>query len=385
MREEKEQGITLIALVITIIILIILATVTLNVVLGEGGLIERARQAKDLTEQATLKEQEELNTLMDEYTNIMAEDNQQLVIEIILNPTTLELIEGETSKLTATIVPDNATNKIIEWDSNNTEIVQVGQDGTVTAISDGNAIITARTTDGSNIQATCNVTVNKQLKEGDYVTYIDGTGISRLCAVLYDNSSEYGTQIITMDIVENIEIGNGKSGYDGSSTEYFNIAMEKYNNAINTFNTRAEAYNNSIYSSSARCVGSVPNNPSSESGYLTITEFTSKYSGKLRDRDINYETDFNQMGKLGIRDIDIEYWLASRDIDKGSYFGFYVRYINSSIGYDARESVCDIRANDTVASYGGNNIGLRPVFILKSEVKITGGNGTKESPYTLGI
>ena len=43
---SKERGITLIALVITVVILIILATVTLNVVLGEGGLIQRAQQEK---------------------------------------------------------------------------------------------------------------------------------------------------------------------------------------------------------------------------------------------------------------------------------------------------------------------------------------------------
>ena len=71
---RKEQGITLIALVITIIILLILATVTLNVVLGEGGLIDRAQQAKDMTEQAALEEQQGLNSLMSEYANIMAED-----------------------------------------------------------------------------------------------------------------------------------------------------------------------------------------------------------------------------------------------------------------------------------------------------------------------
>ena len=37
MKIKEKRGITLIALVITVIILIILATVTLNVVLGEGG------------------------------------------------------------------------------------------------------------------------------------------------------------------------------------------------------------------------------------------------------------------------------------------------------------------------------------------------------------
>ena len=70
----EERGVTLITLVITIIILMILATVSINVVLGEGGLIYKAKQAKDLTEQAVLDEQESLNTLMREYANIMAEE-----------------------------------------------------------------------------------------------------------------------------------------------------------------------------------------------------------------------------------------------------------------------------------------------------------------------
>ena len=70
----KERGITLIALVITVVILIILATVSINVVLGEGGLIDRAQQAKELTEQAALEEQQGLNSLMSEMTNIMEED-----------------------------------------------------------------------------------------------------------------------------------------------------------------------------------------------------------------------------------------------------------------------------------------------------------------------
>ena len=70
----EERGVTLITLVITIIILMILATVSINVVLGEGGLIQRAQQAKELTEQAVLEEQQGLNSLMSEFTNIMAED-----------------------------------------------------------------------------------------------------------------------------------------------------------------------------------------------------------------------------------------------------------------------------------------------------------------------
>ena len=42
---KTENGITLVALVITIVVLIILATVTINFTFNQGGLVDRARQA----------------------------------------------------------------------------------------------------------------------------------------------------------------------------------------------------------------------------------------------------------------------------------------------------------------------------------------------------
>ena len=71
-----EKGITLVSLAVTIIILIILATITINVAFGEGGLIDKAQQTKNLTEQAIEKEQENLNDLRKEYANVMAEDSE---------------------------------------------------------------------------------------------------------------------------------------------------------------------------------------------------------------------------------------------------------------------------------------------------------------------
>ena len=59
--------------ILNIVILIILATVTLNVVLGEGGLIQRAQEAKDLTEQSAREEQEEIAELEKELANILAD------------------------------------------------------------------------------------------------------------------------------------------------------------------------------------------------------------------------------------------------------------------------------------------------------------------------
>jgi len=60
---KNTKGITLIALVVTIIILIILATISINAILGENGLIKKSEAAKELHESAADQEQVELNTV----------------------------------------------------------------------------------------------------------------------------------------------------------------------------------------------------------------------------------------------------------------------------------------------------------------------------------
>ena len=71
---KKNRGITLVALVITIIIIIILATVTINMAFGENGLIKQAELARDMAANSTTAEQEGMNSLMDEFSNIIADN-----------------------------------------------------------------------------------------------------------------------------------------------------------------------------------------------------------------------------------------------------------------------------------------------------------------------
>lgn len=61
----KNKGITLIALVITIIILLILASVSIGMVLGDNGIISQAQKAVEATKQATEDEQQEISKLLD--------------------------------------------------------------------------------------------------------------------------------------------------------------------------------------------------------------------------------------------------------------------------------------------------------------------------------
>lgn len=87
------------------------------------------------------------------------------VTEVKLNKEQTTIKEGETETLTATVMPENATNKNITWSSNNEEVATV-ENGVVTAKKEGTAIITV-TTEDENKQASCNVTVEKNKTEED--------------------------------------------------------------------------------------------------------------------------------------------------------------------------------------------------------------------------
>ncbi len=82
------------------------------------------------------------------------------VTGITLSPTTKTMYAGESSMLTPTITPDNATNKSVTWTSSDPTIASVDENGIVKAIKEGTATITAKTNDGG-FTATCTVTVNK--------------------------------------------------------------------------------------------------------------------------------------------------------------------------------------------------------------------------------
>ena len=82
------------------------------------------------------------------------------VTGVKLNTETLELFTGNTATLTATVEPENATNKNVTWSSDKPDVATVDAAGKVTAVSEGTATITVTTADGSK-QATCSVTVTR--------------------------------------------------------------------------------------------------------------------------------------------------------------------------------------------------------------------------------
>ena len=84
MVRENERGITLIALVISIIILLILAGITILAISGENGIIQRAVEAREETEKAEIIEQIQLD-IADKQIENLGRINEEEFYEILGN------------------------------------------------------------------------------------------------------------------------------------------------------------------------------------------------------------------------------------------------------------------------------------------------------------
>jgi len=319
---KNKKGITLIALVVTIIVLIILAGVSISLVLGDNGIVTKAKEAKQNMQVAANEEQASLA-------------NVEVVIEN----------EGG-----------------------------VGGESPTPQIS-----------------------IN-DLKAGEYIKYdtgVDGVG-EITCRVLYEASSEYGLQIIS-----NKNVGSGITL--GGATFNTIEARTSYNSTIETLNREAGKYLNTTYAVDARCVGSLPSinldgsfkekNKGTETTVILPPDTWSSYTRpnlwtsddtECYDKDTNYVTDETQMINANIKTTGQYYWLASRDVssDSSSCY-FYLRRVDSYGGL-SKYSFLYVDSSEMHPSGSSTNNGLRPCFSLRSDIKITGGDGQSEvTAYTM--
>ena len=92
------------------------------------------------------------------------------VTSIEISKSTLELEVGDSESLSITVLPSNATNKNVTWSTSNENVANVDENGTVTAVANGSAVITVTTVDG-NLSDTCNVSVStKPISESIKIT-----------------------------------------------------------------------------------------------------------------------------------------------------------------------------------------------------------------------
>lgn len=173
-------------------------------------------------------------TNIDKYTPVMIAGIIG-VTSITLSKTKLSLHPGQTETLTATVKPDNATDKTVTWSSSNTSVATVSSTGKVTAKAKGSATITCKANDGSGKQDACEVTVTPILPESislpstmtvaagqtvtltptitpaDAVTTLTWSSDDETIATV--NSSGVVTGVKKGQTFINVETDNGKTAY----------------------------------------------------------------------------------------------------------------------------------------------------------------------------
>ena len=392
---KNQEGITLIALVITIIVLLILAGVSIAMLTGQNGILMQAENSKEQTEDSKNWEQVKLAVTTGKLENITNGTDINTAIQNELRKT------------------DSAATVTGETDEK--EITYFGKVYNVN-------VETGATSGGEDaFQKPDYNEAMLSLKQKDYVLYDTGKAEvgengKILCQVLYEASSPYGLQIIPVDCIkENGEymrfspISDELYEYPRFSDEEINFAISEYNSAIQTLNEKALEFYNSDYILDARCVGSNPINKNSENTYTTVKigmdNSEELVDTKIKDEDNNYIADYEELEKLNLLHTNasttsdnIGYWLASRYNDEGLVYSIYpgLRFKLRTVDYEEYEApgnegsynsdyILGIYYTGATWTSTFKYLFFRPVFLLKGDLQITTGNGQQATPYELGV
>ena len=154
----KSKGITLIALIITIIILVILAGVAISTLTGENGLLNRIKIAKERHNQSEAEEKLKLK-IMELQTNIIQKEDRQAILEDLYNWTNLES-EYYDSEILSIEDSDNSNNKLINIDL---YIFEIDENFNIIGIKNEDVTLKTETTylinskDGDTMQITVKI------------------------------------------------------------------------------------------------------------------------------------------------------------------------------------------------------------------------------------
>lgn len=171
-------------------------TINGNEIQGENGFYSYPSNglAPEVKVDYTVNNQQHMTTVYDADFNAAISDI--LVESISLSPESWSSVEGESFQITAALMPENATDKTLKWTSNNLEVATVDGNGFVSVLNVGSCTITATAVDGSELSASCEITVKKPeiLVSSISLTPVSATGktgeqIQISAAVLPENAT----------------------------------------------------------------------------------------------------------------------------------------------------------------------------------------------------
>ncbi|MCC8051025.1 MAG: Ig-like domain-containing protein [Clostridiales bacterium] len=208
------------------------------------------------------------NTYNSETCTVNVTVNETAVTSLVLSSSTLTLEDGDSSTLSATISPSNATNQTVTWTSSDPSIATVNASGRVTAISCGTATITAQV---GNKTATCEVTVyvpvNISLPEVpvSICKYSSSLRLQKMCKVtdVWYEVSKSGSQYYYKIYI------SGEKLYDSSGSSISSSCPIGYK----IYDENDAVVKSGTISSTAVCVGEKFSG-SYTNGYLDAGDYT---------------------------------------------------------------------------------------------------------------
>ena len=157
-----------------------------------------------------------INDEWGKFSNIVKLEN--IVSNISINSSSISLELGKTTTLSAIVLPSSATFPNLYWESNN-NVATVDQTGKVTAHSKGEAIITAKSKDGSNVTASCIVKVFTYDVESITLSQHDATlAIKDKVTLKYTITPSYVTDNSVTWSNSNPSVASMSKNSDGSVT-----------------------------------------------------------------------------------------------------------------------------------------------------------------------
>ena len=167
------------------------------------------------------------------------------VESVTLNQSSLELIAGKEATLTATVKPDNATNRTVAWESNATNVATVDNNGKVTAKAEGTAIITAKAGDKT---ATCTVTVTKADVKVTQITIsgkntLNVNDVATLTADVQPGDATNKTVVWTSENPDVVKVENGKVTALMPGQAVIKATAQDGSNVVGTFTIKVSVSN----------------------------------------------------------------------------------------------------------------------------------------------
>ena len=177
--------------------------------------------------------------------NVKVTAAEVAVESVTLDQSSLELIAGKEATLTATVKPDNATNRTVAWESNATNVATVDNNGKVTAKAAGEAIITAKVGDK---QATCTVTVTKADVKVTQITIsgkntLNVNDVATLTADVQPGDATNKTVVWTSENPDVVKVENGKVTALMPGQAVIKATAQDGSNVVGTFTIKVSVSN----------------------------------------------------------------------------------------------------------------------------------------------